>query len=399
MPVIQARPPCLPVALSPPPCMCPAPPGHGPMHRILCQQSCWQCSAWLHLRVLAPGRGRCITGTTWTLRAAAQVFNFNSRTSVSVALVRILKLSLKVLKVPLVAPESCVLRPPKHPLTLSFDPIQVRLSQVLMVIYRPLQPPRPGRVVVIHDGVVYRLALAIEELGRDPIPGIIHWPLDTIGTMLNGLKGSTGTFLMNSILYFFSSCSFHLSTGCQIFGKIDILRSAIKTVTLDQRSSIFGANEIPLNPILRVSNCFWCMQLIYQIWLRVCNRIMNNDMQWISLESEWHQHFKLNGCYVTKSQTWCRQCKEVRPGHLVHSEHRRRYSNIVGALQDNHFQFFVFVYDNRQILISNSFQDEASIQKCCPIHPAQYGPCAITSFEVIELFQKQRWMMWKWPPW
>ena len=46
-----------------------------------------------------------------------------------------------------------------------------------MVIDRLLQPPCPGPVVIIHDGVVNLLALAIEELGRDPIPGVVYGPL------------------------------------------------------------------------------------------------------------------------------------------------------------------------------------------------------------------------------
>ena len=145
---------------------------------------------------LPAARTTVITGTTRTVRPAAQEFNHNSRTSVSKALVRILKLISKRLDVVLfVAPDSRALRPPKHPLALSLEPIQVRLSQIPMVIDRPLQPPCPGPVVIIHDGVVNLLALAIEELGRNPIPGIVHWPLDTMGAMLNGLKGSTGTFL------------------------------------------------------------------------------------------------------------------------------------------------------------------------------------------------------------
>jgi hypothetical protein len=116
------------------------------------------------LLLVAPGRAYAvITTTTRTVRAAAQEFNHNSRTRVSQALVRILKLSLKRLDVVLfVAPDSRVLRPPKHPLAVSLEPIQVRLSQLPMVINRPLQPPHPGQVVVIDDGVVNLLALAIE---------------------------------------------------------------------------------------------------------------------------------------------------------------------------------------------------------------------------------------------
>ena len=73
------------------------------------------------------------------VRAAAKEFNHNSRASVSEALVRIVKLRLQRLDVvPFVAPDSCALRPPKHPLTLTLEPIQVRLSQVPMVIDRPL---------------------------------------------------------------------------------------------------------------------------------------------------------------------------------------------------------------------------------------------------------------------
>ena len=64
-----------------------------------------------------------------------------------------------------------------------------------MVIDLPLQPLRPGPVVVIHDGVVNLLARVIEELGRDLIPGIVHLPLDTMGSMLKGLKGSVRAFL------------------------------------------------------------------------------------------------------------------------------------------------------------------------------------------------------------
>jgi hypothetical protein len=92
--------------------------------------------------------------------------------------VRILKLSLKVIDVvPFVPPDSCALRPAKHPLTLSLKAIQVRLSNVTMVLDRPLQPPRPGPVSVSHDGVVNLLALAIEELRRDPIPGVVYGSL------------------------------------------------------------------------------------------------------------------------------------------------------------------------------------------------------------------------------
>jgi hypothetical protein len=95
------------------------------------QQSGWQCSSCLHLLLLVQGLGRCSHhSTTQTVRAAAQVFSHNSRTGVSKVLVRILKLSLKVLDVVLfVAQESCALRPPKHQLTLSLDPIQVRLHR------------------------------------------------------------------------------------------------------------------------------------------------------------------------------------------------------------------------------------------------------------------------------
>ena len=65
------------------------------------------------------------------VRAAAKEFNHNSRASVSEALVRIVKLRLQRLDVvPFVAPDSCALRPPKHPLTLTLEPIQVRLSQL-----------------------------------------------------------------------------------------------------------------------------------------------------------------------------------------------------------------------------------------------------------------------------
>ena len=70
-----------------------------------------------------------ITGTTRMGRAAAKGFNHNSSASVSEALVRILKLRLQRLDVvPFVAPDSCALRPPQHPLTLSLEPIQVRVS-------------------------------------------------------------------------------------------------------------------------------------------------------------------------------------------------------------------------------------------------------------------------------
>ncbi len=54
------------------------------------------------------------------LRAAVQEFNLNSRTSVSKELVRMLKLSFAV---QFVAPDSCALRPLKHPLKLSLEPI------------------------------------------------------------------------------------------------------------------------------------------------------------------------------------------------------------------------------------------------------------------------------------
>ena len=46
-----------------------------------------------------------------------------------------------------------------------------------MAIDRPLQPPCPGPVGVVHDRVVYLLVLTIKELGRDPIPGVVYWPL------------------------------------------------------------------------------------------------------------------------------------------------------------------------------------------------------------------------------
>ena len=109
---------------------------------------------------------------TRTVLAASLEFNLISRPSVSKALVRILKLSLKVIDVvPFVAPDSCALRPAKHPLTLSLKAIQVRLINVTMVLDRPLQPPRPGPIGIIHDGVENLLALGIEELGRDELPG------------------------------------------------------------------------------------------------------------------------------------------------------------------------------------------------------------------------------------
>jgi hypothetical protein len=115
---------------------------------------------------------------TRTVLAASQEFNLISRPSISKALVRILKLSLKVIPVvPFVAPNSCALRPPKHPLILSLKAIQVRLSNVPMVLDRPLQPPHPGQVSVGHDGVVNLLALVIEELGRETIPGVVYGSL------------------------------------------------------------------------------------------------------------------------------------------------------------------------------------------------------------------------------
>ncbi len=63
---------------------------------------------------------------TQTVLAASLEFNLISRLSVSKALVRILKVSVKVIDVvPFVALDSCALRPAKHPLTLSLKAIQV----------------------------------------------------------------------------------------------------------------------------------------------------------------------------------------------------------------------------------------------------------------------------------
>ncbi len=97
---------------------------------------------------------------TQAVLAVSLEFNLISRPSVPKALVRILKLSVKVIDVvPFVAQDSCALRPAKHQLTLSLKAIQVLLSNVPMVLDRPLQPPRPGPVSVSHDGVENLLAL------------------------------------------------------------------------------------------------------------------------------------------------------------------------------------------------------------------------------------------------
>ena len=88
---------------------------------------------------------------------------------------RTFKLLLNGLDVkPIVAAADCFPRRAQHPLELSLEPIQVSLRQVSVAIDRPLQPPRPGPISIIHYGVENLLALAIEELGRDKRPGIMH---------------------------------------------------------------------------------------------------------------------------------------------------------------------------------------------------------------------------------
>ena len=91
----------------------------------------------------------------------------------TMALVRRFKLLLEGFDVKLIV----VPRPSQHRLKMSLEPIQFRLAQVSVAIDRPLQSPRPGPVIIINYGVVNLLALGIKELGRDKLPGIMHWPL------------------------------------------------------------------------------------------------------------------------------------------------------------------------------------------------------------------------------
>jgi hypothetical protein len=96
---------------------------------------------------------------------------------------RTFKLLLKGFDVkPIVlAADDCLPRRSQLSLKLSLEPIQVCLCQVSVAIDCPLQPPRPGPIGIIHNGVENLLALGIEELGRDKLPGKVDrpWPLAT----------------------------------------------------------------------------------------------------------------------------------------------------------------------------------------------------------------------------
>ena len=126
------------------------------------------------------------------------------------ALVRRFESLLKGLDVkPIVAAADCLPRRSQHPLKLSLERIQVSLGQFSVAIDCPLQPPRPGPIDIIHYGVENLLALGIEELGRDPLPGIVHRPLATVpgavarrGGLVDGRVQArsswrTGRFKMN----------------------------------------------------------------------------------------------------------------------------------------------------------------------------------------------------------
>ena len=97
------------------------------------------------------------------------------------ALVRRFESLLKGLDVkPIVAAADCLPRRSQHPLKFSLERVQVRLRQVSVAIDCPLQPPRPGSIIIILYGVENLVALRIEELGRDKLSGIMHRPLATV---------------------------------------------------------------------------------------------------------------------------------------------------------------------------------------------------------------------------
>ena len=119
-----------------------------------------------------------------TIRSfGGEPLHYNSRhPQIAEALVRTFKLLLKGFDVkPIVPAADCLSRRSQHPLKLSLEPIQVCLRQVSVAIDCPLQPPRPGPIGIIHYGVENLLALGIEELGRDKLPGKVDrpWPLAT----------------------------------------------------------------------------------------------------------------------------------------------------------------------------------------------------------------------------
>ena len=123
----------------------------------------------------APLHQEVLTGPrAGTIRSSGdETLHYNSRhPKIAKALVRTFELLLKGFDVQsIVAAADCLPRRSKHPLIISLEPTQIRLCQVSVAFDCPLQPPRPGPIGIIHDGVEKLLTLGIEELGRDELPG------------------------------------------------------------------------------------------------------------------------------------------------------------------------------------------------------------------------------------